>query len=92
MEDSGRGGRPSAPCGNKADPLGIWPQAGEGAGKDADLARDADLVRASALDALGRRDEALALLRPIDAELRPVIAALGSPRVRTLMNALETPA
>jgi hypothetical protein len=55
---------------------------------DADLARDAALVRACALDALGRRAEALALVRAIDAELLPVIATLGAPRVRALIEAV----
>ncbi len=60
-----------------------------GAAADADLARDATVVQACALDALGRRDEALALLRGVDAELRPVIAALGAPRVRALFAVLD---
>lgn len=77
-----RGGAESA--------LKIATRIGDRAGKDVDLARDAAIVTACALDALERRDEALALLRPIDPELRAVIAALGSPRVRTLIAALET--
>lgn len=76
-----RGGAESA--------LKVATRVGAGARKDLDLARDAAIVRACALDALDRRDEALALLRPIDAELRPVISALGSPRVRALLAALD---
>lgn len=71
--------------------LKVATRVGAAAGKDADLARDAAIVRACALDALDRREEALALLRPIDAELRPVISALGSPRVRALLAALDQP-
>lgn len=69
--------------------LKVATRVGAGARKDVDLVRDAAIVRACALDALDRREEALALLRPIDAELRPVIAALGSPRVRVLLAALD---
>jgi hypothetical protein len=71
--------------------LKVARRVGASAGKDADLARDAAIVEACALDGLERRAEALALLRPIDAELRPVIAALGSPRVRALLAALDAP-
>ncbi len=69
--------------------LKIAQRIGAGAGKDQDLARDASIVEACALDALGRRDEALMLLEQIDHELRPVIAALGSRRVRELLDVLE---
>ena len=58
------------------------------AATDADLARDAALVRAAALDALGRRDEALALVRDLDPALRAALAALAAPRVRGLLAAL----
>lgn len=74
--------------GGAEDALKVATRIGAAAGKDADLARDADLVRASALDALDRRAEALALLRPLDVALRPVIAALGPPRLRALLAAL----
>ena len=76
--------------GGAVSALKIAMRVGAGAGKDVDLARDAAIVQACALDALERRGEALALLRPIDPELRVVIAALGAPRVRTLLAALET--
>lgn len=78
--DIERGGAESA--------LKIAKRIATASGKDVDLSRDAMIVQACALDALERRDEALELLRTIDAELREVIAALGSPRVRTLMGAL----
>lgn len=67
--------------------LGVAERIGRAA-SDADLARDAALVRASALDALGRREEALALVRTIDPALRSAIAALTTPRVRGLIDGL----
>lgn len=52
--------------------------------QDPTLATDARVVEAAALDALGRRDEALAKLKALPKETLTALAQLGQPRVRPL--------
>lgn len=52
--------------------------------QDPTLADDARVVEAAALDALGKRDEAIAKLRPLGKETLTALARLGQPRVRPL--------
>lgn len=55
-----------------------------GEGAEPDIQIEALVVQASALDALGRRDEALTRLDRIDASTLDDLARLGQPRVRPL--------
>ncbi len=61
------------------------------AGADESLATEARVVRAAALDALGRREEAIQIMRDLGSEARAAIAAVGLPRARSLVDAVETP-
>lgn len=61
------------------------------AGGDESLATEARVVRAAALDALGRREEAVQIMRDLGGEARAAIAAVGLPRAQSLVDAVETP-
>lgn len=61
------------------------------AGDDESLKAEARIVRAAALDALGRRDEAMQIIQSLGPEARAAISAVGLPRARLLVDALETP-
>lgn len=56
------------------------------AGSDAELRLDARVLEAAALDALGRRDDALAVMRALGEEMLGVLLVLGLPRVRRLAD------
>lgn len=61
------------------------------AGKDESLEAEARIVRAAALDALGRRDEAMEIIRALGDDVRATIAVVGLPRARSLVDAVEAP-
>jgi len=51
---------------------------------DPTIADDARVVEAAALDALGRRDEAIAKIRALPKDTQAALARMGQPRVRPL--------
>lgn len=57
------------------------------AGGDEELVLEARVVRAAALDVLGQRDEAVAVLRSLGDDVVEMLASLGQPRVRDLAEA-----
>lgn len=56
------------------------------AGSDGDLRLEARVLKAAALDALGERDDALAVMRALGEEMLGVLLVLGLPRVRRLAD------
>ncbi len=56
-------------------------------GDETGLADDVLVVRAACLEALGKRDEALAEMRKLEPGVLAALAKLGAPRVRTLARA-----
>lgn len=73
--------------GQAEDAMATATRVRKAAGDDADLATEARLVRAAALDALGRRDEAVGILRTLDDDVVESLAQWGNPRVRSLASA-----
>jgi len=70
--------------GRAAEALDIAVGVQRAAGQDEGLALEARIVRVAALDASGDNDEAAAALAALGPEVLPAIAALGSPRLRSL--------
>jgi hypothetical protein len=56
------------------------------AGSDGDLRLEARVLKAAALDALGERADALAVMRALGEEMLGVLLVLGLPRVRRLAD------
>ena len=56
---------------------------------DPTLADDARVIEAAALDALGKKDEAIAKLKTLAPEVVAALARMGQPRVRALAKELE---